>query len=234
MNIALHERIRAGIEAEIISGTLSPGDRLPFEHELMDIHGCSRMTVNKALSALATAGLIERRKRAGSFVARPKVHAMVLDIPDLAAEIIGKGQSYAYRLLSRKIKAPASMEERALAGSGRVLTLEGLHLADGTPLALERRLVALAAAPDMADADFTVEPPGSWLLHHVPWTEAENRISAIGATPHEAEHLGVEAGTACLALERRTWRGEEHITHVRQLFIGAAYDLVARFGPKGN
>jgi GntR family histidine utilization transcriptional repressor len=86
----------------------------------------------------------------------------------------------------------------------------------------------------MADADFSTEPPGSWLLHHVPWTEAENRISAISATAREAELLGVEPGTACLVLERRTWRGEEHITHVRQLFIGSAYDLVARFGPRAG
>lgn len=234
MTGALHERIRAGIEAEIISGALSPGDRLPFEHELMAIHGCSRMTVNKALSALATAGLIERRKRAGSFVARPRVHAMVLDIPDLAAEITGKGQSYAYTPLARRIRAATAPEERALAGKGKVLMLEGLHLADGMPLALEHRLVALDAAPDMAEADFTTEPPGSWLLHHVPWTEAENRISAISATTREAELLGVEPGTACLVLERRTWRGDEHITHVRQIFIGSAYDLVARFGPRAG
>jgi len=32
-------------------------------------YGCARATVNKAVSALAAAGLIERHRRAGSFVA---------------------------------------------------------------------------------------------------------------------------------------------------------------------
>jgi len=231
MSVPLHERIRAGIEADILSGTLAPGARLPVEHALMRLHGCSRMTVSKALSALAAAGLIERRKRAGSFVARPKVHAMVLDVPDLGVEVTERGQSYAYRLLGRTLRAPRGAEERLLAGPGKLLQLDGLHLADGMPLALEQRLVALAAAPEMADADFSAEAPGSWLLHHVPWTEAETRISAIGADARSADLLGLDPGTALLSVERRTWRGAERITNVRQRFVGSAYDLVARFGP---
>ena len=51
-----------------MSGEWAPGHRIPFEHELATEYGCSRMTVNKALSQLARAGLIERRRRSGSFV----------------------------------------------------------------------------------------------------------------------------------------------------------------------
>lgn len=49
----LHQRIRADIGERIRSGAWSPGHRIPFEHELMAQYGCSRMTVNKALSPLA-------------------------------------------------------------------------------------------------------------------------------------------------------------------------------------
>ena len=93
MKQPLHEKIRADFEARILAGTLAPGDRLPTEQELMQAHGCSRMTVNKALSALSSAGLVSRRKRAGSFVAQPRVHSMVLDIPDLEQEVVGRGQA---------------------------------------------------------------------------------------------------------------------------------------------
>ncbi|WBO23100.1 histidine utilization repressor [Sphingomonas abietis] len=232
--IPLHERIRSGIEADILSGALPPGTRLPVEHELMRLHGCSRMTVSKALSALAAAGLIERRKRAGSFVARPRVHSMVLDVPDLPIEVAGRGQAYRYRLLGRTRRAPADATEALLAADGALLQIDGLHFADGIPLAVEHRLVSLAAAPAMAEADFSSEPPGSWLLRHVPWTEAETRIAAIGADADSAGLLGLDPGTACLSVERHTWRGDERITAVRQLFVGSAYDLVARFGPSAT
>ncbi len=222
------------MESRILSGTLAPGDRLPVEHALMRDYGCSRMTVSKALSALAAAGLIERRKKAGSFVARPRVHAMVLDVPDLAVEVAARGQTYDWRLLRRSIRGARSTDEHALAGGGRLLVVEGLHCAGGVPLAVEHRLVSLAAVPEIADVDLAVEPPGGWLLHHVPWTEAETRIAASGADAETAMLLEVPAGTACLSVERATWRGSERVTWVRQVFVGSGYDLVARFGPTGR
>ena len=232
MTLPLHERIRRDIEAAILSGELRPGARLPIELELMREYDCARMTVSKALSALGSAGLIDRRKRAGSFVARPKVHSMVLDIPDLEQEIVQRGQSYRYQLLHREIRRPRRdvTDETMLAGDGDLLLLKGLHTANDAPLALETRLVSLSAVPEMAALPLDSASPGAWLLKHVPWTEAENRIAAVNAEQAVAELLQVELGSACLFIERRTWRGSEGITLVRQHFVGAAYDLVARFG----
>lgn len=232
MSPPLHERIRRDIETAILSGELRPGDRLPIELELMQQYDCARMTVNKALSALGTAGLIDRRKRAGSFVARPKVHSMVLDIPDLEQEILQRGQTYRYQSLRRKVRKPdrKADDEIMLAGNGDLLLLEGLHYADGIALALETRLVSLTAVPDMAALPLVDASPGAWLLKHVPWTEAETRIAAVAADATAANLLQVQVGTACLFVERRTWRGSEGITLVRQHFVGSAYDLIARFG----
>jgi len=229
----LHQRIRGEIEDLIRSGAWPPGRKAPSEAELMVRYGCSRMTVNKAMSALAEAGLIVRRRRAGSFVARPRVHSTVLDIPDIQAQILARGEAYDFALLDqRRRRAKAGdVEETALAAGGDLLALRGLHGAAGRPFALEDRLISLAAVPEAAEKDFAVEPPGAWLLHHVPWTEAENRISALGADPRMAELLALDVGTALLAVERRTWRAGEPVTWVRQLFPGEAYDLVARFGP---
>lgn len=232
MSSPLHERIRRDIESAILSGELRPGARLPIELELMQQYGCARMTVSKALSALGTAGLIDRRKRAGSFVARPKVHSMVLDIPDLEQEILQRGQNYRYQSLRREIRGPnrTSADEMMLAGKGDLLLLEGVHLADDMALALEVRLVSLIAVPDITTLAADGASPGAWLLKHVPWTEAETRIAAVGADLPTADLLQVQPGTACLFVERRTWRGNEGITLVRQYFVGSAYDLIARFG----
>lgn len=57
----LHRRILADIEERILSGSWRPGDRIPSEHELAERYGCSRMTVNNALTQLARAGYVERR-----------------------------------------------------------------------------------------------------------------------------------------------------------------------------
>ena len=229
----LHQRIRTDIEAKIRSGEWEPGHRVPFETELMAQYGCARMTVSKAMAALVEAGLIVRRKRAGSFVARPKVHAPVLNIPDIQSEIVARGEAYAFRLLSRTVRAADrdSPEEVELAAGGKLLALDGVHDAGGRPFALERRLVSLKAAPEMAGADFEAVAPGVWLLENVAWTEAESRISAVNADAEDARLLALDEGAACLVVDRRTWREGQHVTRVRQVFPGEAYDLVARFGP---
>ena len=233
----LNHRIRSDIESRILSGEWGPGFRIPFEHELMEQYGCSRMTVNKVLTALAESGMIERRRRAGSFVARqpPHLEQVALEIPDIKVAVSERGHAYAYQLLERvhrKAKA-ATAEELELVGEGKLLAIRCLHLADGKPLALERRLINPAAVPETLAVDFGAHAPGSWLLQNVSWTRGQHRISAVAATADEAELLKVLAGTACLVIDRRTWRGEVPITWVRQMFLGDAYDLIARFAP-GN
>lgn len=227
--MSLHRRIYADLEGLILSGELSPGDRIPFEHELTERYDCSRMTVSKAISELAGRGLVTRRRRAGTFVAQPKAHAAVLAIPDLRAEVIERGQAYGYVLLERIERKPDGEDEIELASGGLLLDLTCLHSADGAPLALEHRLIALGAAPQAIDVDFHTVPPGSWLLDSAPWTEAENRISAIAADARAARLLQLKTGAACLCVERRTWRDGQGVTRVWQIFPGDRYDLVARF-----
>lgn len=231
----LNQRIRSEIEQRILSGEWAPGYRIPFEHELMTQYDCSRMTVNKVLTALAENGMIERRRRAGSFVARqhPHLEQVALEIPDIEMSVTGRGHRYGFQLLQRELRAvdPASSDEVALAGDGDLLAMRCLHLADGQPFALEHRLINPAAVPETLDVDFSHSPPGSWLLQHVSWTRAQHRISAIAARAAEAELLDVDAGSACLVIDRQTWRGELPITWVRQMFLGGSYDLIARFAP---
>ena len=93
------------------------------------------------------------------------------------------------------------------------------------------RLINLNAVPEAEGITFEDVSPGHWLLEHVAWSKAQHRISAISANAEQAEALGIEEGTACLLLERQTWRGGEGITYVRQLFPGDAYNLLARFSP---
>lgn len=228
---SLHRRIYADLEASILSGEWVPGQRIPFEHELTRRYGCSRMTVNKAISELADRGLVTRRRRAGTFVAQPRAQSAVLSIPDLRAEAEARGQVYGYELLSRRVREPATEEEFDLASGGRLLELRCLHSGDGTPLALERRLISLVETPEAEAADFESLAPGGWLLDFAPWTEAEHRISAVGAEAADARRLGLKPAAPCLLLERRTWRDGRPVTKATQLFPGDRYDLVARFSP---
>lgn len=213
-------RIRDDIEARIQSGDWTPGTRIPIEQDLARCYGCARATVSKALSELVAAGLVERRRKAGSFVAHPPVHSAVMTVPDLAELVLARGQSYRW--------AAGSIVRRS-GKDGDRLAIEGVHYAADEPFALERRTIELAEVPAAAAADFRSEAPGTWLLAHIPWTSARHVVRAVAATPAEARALATSGGAACLHLERDTWRGGRAVTHVRQLFRGDRFDLVAEF-----
>lgn len=228
----LHARIRAEVEARILSGEWKPGTRIPTESELMARYGCSRMTVNKAMASLAATGLISRNRRAGTVVARPRMHADVLTIPDIQADIEARGARYAYRPIEDELREPCCVHlgaEGYQLGDSRFV--RSVHLADDSPVLIEDRHIFIDAVPEAATADFADQPPGPWLLGHVPWTEAEHRIAAIAADALTARVLEIDLGVPCLLVERRTWRGANTLTIAKQVFRGDAFDLTARFSP---
>lgn len=230
---SLHQKILSDIEGRILSGEWPPGHRIPFEMELAAQYDCSRMTVNKALSQLAKGGLIERRKRSGSFVTQPHAQSAVLEIRDIKAEVLSLGLSYDYELLGREQRR-ANGEEREqldLRAGSIVLAIVCRHLAGKRPFCFEERLINLAAVPEAAAQAFDRSAPGPWLLERVPWSAAEHRIRAIGADAAVAGLLEIPEGTACLQIERRTRMSGVHVTLVRLVYPGQAYELVANFAP---
>lgn len=230
---SLHQQILEDIENRIMSGDWGPGHRIPFEHDLAETYGCSRMTVNKALTQLARSGLIERRRKSGSFVAQPMSQTAVLDIHDIKAEVLALGLAYSFRIVARSERtAKAEDRRRLIVERGeRVLALHCLHLAGDKPFCLEDRLISLSAVPEAHDESFATLSPSPWLVARVPWSSAEHRIRAINADPELARTLGLDSGDACLVIERRTSRNGEDITQVRLTYPGKTHELVASFTP---
>ena len=231
--MALHARIQQEVEGRILSGEWPPGTRIPFEHELTTQYGCSRMTVNKALSELVRKGLIERRRKSGSYVRQPKVLSAVLEIHQLEREVRALGLEYAFRLISatRRKATKEDCERLMLDAALEVLHIESLHRAGQRPFCHEDRLINLTEVPKAANMDFSDDPPGAWLLEQVPWSAAEHHISARSAGKIEAEFLDLEEGAACLVIARRTWNATASITQVNLAYPGDMHTLVAQFAP---
>jgi GntR family histidine utilization transcriptional repressor len=236
VGVPRYVEIRRALASRIMSGDWRPGHRVPSEHELMAQYRCSRMTVNKALSALASSGLIIRKRRSGTFVASPQSQETVLEIHDIQAEVTARGQDYRHLVLSRRVRKATrkEIERLAIDPAARVLALLVLHYASELPFVLEDRLISLATVPEAEAEEFDSSPPGTWLLAHIPWTQAEHTIRAESADEILAAKLGVDAGAACLVVERKTWRAGSPVTWVRLCYPGDRHQLVARFAPAGQ
>ncbi|MBC7136824.1 MAG: FadR family transcriptional regulator [Oceanibaculum nanhaiense] len=69
----LGERVHRALRRSILSGELSPGDRLPGEMALCETFQVSRPVVREALELLRRDGLVVSRRGSGSYVAEPPV-----------------------------------------------------------------------------------------------------------------------------------------------------------------
>ncbi len=95
------------------------------------------MTVNKALTQLAKAGLIERRKKSGSFVTQPQAQSAVLEIHDIKAEVQSLNLTYSYAVSARTVRKAKADDIRRLdvpSGSS-VVEVVCIHHAGGRPFA---------------------------------------------------------------------------------------------------
>ena len=230
---SLHQRILQEVQEKIISGTWPPGYRIPFETDMARDYGCSRMTVNKALTQLTRAGLLVRNRKSGTFVKAPQSLSAAMEISDIRQEVERAGKAYSYHLLndtSGKVDVE-TLEPLVPRSFQHVRQLTCLHLADGQPFCLEQRIINIEAVPDVAKVDFTTEAPGHWLLQQVPWNAAEHQIFACAANRETADMLHIETGAACLVIERTTRNQDADVTWARLTYPGDRHRLFASFSP---
>ncbi len=227
----LWQQIRRALIKPIADGRWPPDTKIPKEVDLIERWGSARMTVHRALRSLAAEGLVVRKRRFGTVVAARPPERPVLEIWDIGAEVARFGGVYSFEVLARDRIAADDPRAAALeAEDGTAIEwLMVRHFADGEPLQIEERVISLAVAPEAADEPFDEVPPGTWLVAHVPWTDAEHVISAEGASPEVARLLDIAPATACLVVERRTWDHGAPVTRARLVHPGDKRRLVGRF-----
>jgi len=154
----LTDHAYAGIVEIINRDNLMPGDRLPSEARLAEGFGMSRTIVREALVRLASDGITEARRGAGSFVKRRPSERLVAHMP--MAELSTTLGSYEVRFVlepeaARLAAARRSAEqmaeiERLMAELHAALLSSGpAHLED---IALHRAIALATGNPAFVNA----------------------------------------------------------------------------------
>lgn len=123
------------IAAEIRSGRLEPGARLPTEQELMAAMGVSRTVVREAVAALRAEGLVVTRQGLGAFVAvdASRVAFRIASESSPGSDSIGDIVRVLELRLAVEVEAAALAAERATAVQVRQIqaALKAIDMAIG-------------------------------------------------------------------------------------------------------
>jgi len=214
-------RIYLLLKDTITSGSHPPGTPLPGELKLAETHGVSRVTIRRALDALVSDGLIERRAGSGTVTRQPPAMPQQIraDFATLMPQIRQMGEETTARLLSFSYATPPALVAEALrlAADVRVQNAVRLRLARGLPFSYLTTYVPEDIASAYSEADLAAAPLLRLLERSgLRIDHAQQSVSAVLAAPEVAEALETEVGAALIALTRvvydETGRGIEYLS----------------------
>lgn len=156
--LPLYYQLKECIRADIEARGAQPGERLPGEFELCETYDVSRTVVRQALAELEYAGLVERVKGKGTFLARPKTaERLAQSLTGLHEDMAARGKELV-SIVRRLEVIPADAllaAELKLDLQQPVIVIERLRLVDGEPWALTVTHIPHHLAPGLLQEDLT-------------------------------------------------------------------------------
>ncbi len=226
----LYQKIEHWLRARILEGR--EGDPLPSEADLAVQFGVSRMTARQAIQNLAAEGLVTRRRGSGTYIAPKPLHRHAGPLMSYSLDMKRRGMVPGSRLVTAMLRDPSESESDALrlGQRARVVCIQRVRLADGTPMAYDVCCLTPDCAPVLA-RDLEVGSLHEALrdLGREP-TVAQSWIGARTATPAEARLLDLPPKSPVL-VERRIISDQDGVPleFTISVFNAARYVIDATF-----
>jgi GntR family transcriptional regulator len=197
------------IEADIRTGRLLPGSRLAPERELGARLGVARNTLRRALTTLASKGLIQARGRGGWVVVGPGVTERIEGPPSLTEWAARHGHVVTSNVIAARVRVASSGEaaDLRIVASSTVFELERVRFIEGVPISLDRSVLHPRLISTLEGIDFTSRSLYGTVRERagvIP-SRAEVVVRAVPATEREAALLTVAEGDPLLELDEMTF-----------------------------
>lgn len=227
----LYLQVKNLILRRIKSGHWPPESRIPSENELVASLGISRMTINRALRELTVEGHLLRRRGAGTFVAPRASQFALLEVRNIAEEIVSRGgvHSSDVHFLAQEAASVEIAEAMGVKIGAPVFHSLIVHRDRGSPVQLADRYVNPAVAPDFLQQDFTLITPSHYLMKVASITEVEHVIEATMPDAQTRALLEIGDHEPCLLLNRITWSRSVVATCNRFYYPGDRFRIGSRF-----
>lgn len=200
--MTLYDQIKDDLLSKIKDGTYPEGQTIPSELEFAEMYGVSRPTIRRALQILVSDGYLEKRRRRGTVVTKPKVSqsfTMSISSFEDAMRLAGRLPKTKVLVFKRE-RANAEVEKRLELTRGQdVFKLVRLRYADDLPNVFVESYIPCTLYPGLDSFDFN----GSSLYAAMdtcgnPVMTARRRLEVIKADGAAAALLDVEAGDPLL------------------------------------
>lgn len=206
-------RVYLALREDIVNRVYEEHETLPGEHKLAEMFDVSRVTVRRALEALCSEGLTEKRPGSGTVVCQSGADNLPMtgDVSSLMPQLAEMGRNTTARLLSFGYGHPPDYVAAAMGidESASVQIATRVRHADALPFSHLTTYVPEAIACNYSESDLATTPlfellerSGGEIDH------AYQSVSATLASPSVAEALDITVGSALLSLQRVVCNGK--------------------------
>jgi GntR family transcriptional regulator len=205
--VPYHDQIYRLLLDEIVSGRLTPGEKLLQEKQYAVRLGVSLAPVRQAFLALAKNGYLNRTRGRGTFVSEPKVASKIHLLTSFTATLGETGLPVSMRVLEAGTRPADDVAATALdvPAGAEVFRLRRVAFLGAEPVALLTAVLPAARFPGLAEEDLDTSLYGVLERRHgAVMTSARNIIEVVRALPDHASHLQVPVGEALLQVEAVT------------------------------
>lgn len=226
----LYIRLKNAIEEAVDAGRLAPGTALPAERELAMELGVSRVTVRRAIDALAQDGLLQRRHGSGTFVAQPvdKIQQPLKRLTSFTEDMQSRGLSPRSRWIERSLVAasPEEIMKLGLSPGSQVARLKRIRLADDMPVAIETTSLPADILPDPESVTGSLYE--RLAQSGVKPVRAVQRITAALVTEAQSTLMGVPVGAPALVMDSTAFNETGRAVEVtRAYYRSDVYDFIS-------
>jgi GntR family transcriptional regulator len=225
-----YQQVKRVLREAVASRILLPQEALPTERDLAEGLGVSRITIRKAIGALAEEGLVHRRQGAGTFVTEEasRIEKSFSKISSFSEDMKARGLEPRSEWLGRSIGTvtPEESLNMGLSPGTAVFRFNRIRFADDFAMALEYSTIDASCLT-------SIDAVGTSLYSAL---EAEGnrprralqRLRAISFDDVKTKLLGMAPGSAGLLIERRGFLQSGRLIELTTSYYrGDAYDFLA-------
>ena len=230
--IPVYYRLAEDIKKQIESGELKDGDVIPTEVQLGEQYSISRMTVRQGIALLVEAGLVETVKGKGSFVTRPRLNQLVIDLKQVGAS----REQIRYKLLDvNLIRNNMELANKlGFIGETSIIAINRLMLKGNLPVAIEEKFLRYQKGKPLLETQLEYADFPEVVAKHQESVPVRNDmlISVAALSAGQAKLLGAEEALPALVIKQVIYSKDDKLLGVATMICHKdRYELKATSYP---
>lgn len=247
--IPLYHQLKEILRELIKSGSLTGGQEIPSERQLIQEYGVSRATVRQAIGELEREGLVVRKQGRGTYICGPKITQDLAGEPSFVHQIKEQGLEPSSSVIRASFdgNTPQRIAEMlCLQETMKTFELFRIRSVNSEPLALETLYIPYELAPNLLEQDLENLAVIEYLQvqNNLKLTHSTTTIEPVLTDEFEATQLEINSGMPALLIERTVYAGKIPLCFQKRvirgdrskflltIFNNATLDDVVRIGLK--